>query len=308
MIDQDPVRLIDPRTWPWVIWFWLALLLASWARPLWQRIQRRRATTWPVANGRIESVHVSPASGFLRATRRGTSDAAEIGYSYPVEGMIYRGMYKREFPSAGAAQEFVRDLYHQAVAVHYNPARPSSSVISESSVETLIQARPPLAEPQALRRGRNPVPFWIQPFLWIGVICSAAGLVVSFCVHVAALRGERVVPEAFFFGLHLGALVIWVPAVIVSREMTKGLERKQDYWKVALKYAPDWMRYMVYGFGAYAMVNFILFMMSSPPSHMGGDPPASVWRGFSGHWMVFYSAAMAILYSAANYPRTADRN
>ena len=30
-----------------------------------------------------------------------------------------------------------------------------------------------------------------------------------------------------------------------------------------------------------------------------------VWRGFSGHWMVFYSAALAILYSAAN---TVDAN
>jgi hypothetical protein len=60
--------------------------------------------------------------------------------------MIYRGVYKREFPSAAAAEEFVRDLYHQPVAVHYNPARPSSSVISESSIETLIQARSPLTE------------------------------------------------------------------------------------------------------------------------------------------------------------------
>ena len=220
--------------------------------------------------------------------------------------MIYRGVYKRELPSAAAAEEFVRDLYHQPVAVHYNPARPSSSVISESGIEMLIQARPPVTDAQALRPRRNSVPFWIQPFLWIGVICSAAGLVVSFWVHVAALRGERVVPEAFFFGLHFGVFVVWLPTVIVAREMTKGLERRKDYWKIALKYAPDWMRYMVYGFGAYAVVNFILFMMSSPPSHTAGDPPASVWRGFSGHWMAFYSAAMAVLYSAANYPRTAD--
>jgi len=30
------------------------------------------------------------------------------------------------------------------------------------------------------------------------------------------------------------------------------------------------------------------------------NPPAVVWRGFSGHWMAFYSAALAILYSAAH--------
>ena len=274
-------------------------MLASWAQPLWRRIQRHRAATWPLADGRIESVHVTPAPGWLRASRRATSDVAEIGYSYSVEGMIYRGVYRRDFPSAGAAQEFIRDLYHQPVAVHYNPARPSSSAISEPSLDTLTQARAPQPEQQSPRRKTNPIPFWIQPFLWIGVVCSAAGLIVSLWVHIAALRGERVVPEAFFFGLHLGCIVIWFPTAIVAREFTKDAARKD--WKVALRYAPDWMRYMVYGFGAYALLNFALFMMSSPPSHTNGNPPASIWRGFSGHWMALYSAAMAVLYSAAHH-------
>jgi hypothetical protein len=34
----------------------------------------------------------------------------------------------------------------------------------------------------------------------------------------------------------------------------------------------------------------------------GANPPPVVWRGFSGHWMAFYSAALAILYSAAVNP------
>lgn len=58
------------------------------------------------------------------------------------------------------------------------------------------------------------------------------------------------------------------------------------------------MRYMVYGFLGYAMVNFLLFMMNAPSGHGGENPPATVWIGFSGHWMAFYSAAFAILYAA----------
>jgi hypothetical protein len=62
-------------------------------------------------------------------------------------------------------------------------------------------------------------------------------------------------------------------------------------------------RYMVYGFSGYAFLNFALFLGSggsSGPGNTGLNPPANVWRGFSGHWMVFYSAALAILYSAVN--------
>jgi CubicO group peptidase (beta-lactamase class C family) len=58
-----------------------------------------------------------------------------------------------------------------------------------------------------------------------------------------------------------------------------------------------------YGFFGYAIVNFLFFMTKAPSGGGGANPPAVVWRGFSGHWMAFYSAALAILYSAA---RTAD--
>jgi hypothetical protein len=60
------------------------------------------------------------------------------------------------------------------------------------------------------------------------------------------------------------------------------------------------MKYMVYGFFGYAMINFLLFMAKAPTGKSGGpNPPAAVWKGFSGHWMAFYSAALGILYSAA---------
>lgn len=283
------------------MWFWVALVLASWAKPIWQRIQRSRAATWPLADGHIESVNVYRPSKWFRTSSHATPDVAEMGYSYSVEGSIHGGVSKREFPSADAAWEFVRDLRGKAVAVHYNPARHSVSAISEPSIDTLIQARSPLPDSLSQHRKANPVPFWVRPFLWIGVVYSAIGLSLSLWVHIAALRGERVVPEAFFFGLHLGIFVVWFPTFFVARELTRDLQRKQDYWKVALKDAPDWMRYMVYGFLGYAVLNFVLFIMSSPPSHTAGGPTASEWRGFSGHWMAFYAAALAILYSAANY-------
>ena len=56
---------------------------------------------------------------------------------------------------------------------------------------------------------------------------------------------------------------------------------------------------MTYGFFIYAIMNFAIFLMIAPTGKQtSGDPPSSVWRGFSGHWMVFYSAGLAILTTA----------
>jgi len=59
------------------------------------------------------------------------------------------------------------------------------------------------------------------------------------------------------------------------------------------------MRYMVYGFFGYAFLNLALFMTKAPSGSGSGATPPIVWRGFSGHWTLFYSAVLATLYSAA---------
>jgi hypothetical protein len=84
----------------------------------------------------------------------------------------------------------------------------------------------------------------------------------------------------------------------VAQRQAGNLKRK-DFWKIVLKGLPDWIRYLVYGFLGYAVVNFMIFFQAPTGSDGGANPPAMVWRGFSGHWMVFYLAALAILYSAA---------
>jgi hypothetical protein len=65
---------------------------------------------------------------------------------------------------------------------------------------------------------------------------------------------------------------------------------------------------MIYIFLGYAGVNFIIFMMNAPSGGGGPNPPAVVWRGFSGHWMAFYSASLAILLNAINAHRSEQRN
>ena len=69
--------------------------------------------------------------------------------------------------------------------------------------------------------------------------------------------------------------------------------------ELVLRGSPEWMRYMVYGFGGYAMLKSAIFAFHAPQASRGANPPAVVWRDFSGHCMAFYSAALASLYAGA---------
>jgi CubicO group peptidase (beta-lactamase class C family) len=302
MIVGNPFRWADPGTWPWFVYVWLAATVAGFVKPLWRWIQRNRAKSWPITTGQIESASVNePEPGFMSSTPRRGSRAyvAELGYSYRVVGQVEAGFYKREFYTEEEAQEFLRDLKGKPVTVQYNPNKPSTSIVSEPSIQTLLQTRAPKPVAEIFSSvSTSSVPPLVSRLLWVFVFLSAIGLAVSLWVHLGAVMGRRVAPEALFWTLHMGIFVVWLPAVLVAKARVGNIRRK-DFWKVALQGSPDWMRYMVYGFLGYALINFALFMLQAPTGGGGETPPAVVWRGFSGHWMAFYSAALAILYTAA---------
>lgn len=134
------------------------------------------------------------------------------------------------------------------------------------------------------------------------MILAAVGFVLSVTAHLLALLGMDTPGGSEVMFLHLGLFIVWFPAVMVSaRNARFGMQR--DFWKIALAGCPPWMRYGLYTLFAYALFNFILFAGTAPRhTQTGGTPPLSVVRGFSGHWMVFYAAAFAILYSRINAP------
>jgi hypothetical protein len=142
--------------------------------------------------------------------------------------------------------------------------------------------------------------FILLPF----IILSALGLGLSLWSHVASVMNDPQPLGPWAWGLHIGIFAVWLPVVFVSRRMTEGCDRK-DFWKFALRGCPAWMRWLTFGFFGYAFVNFALFMLAPREGKAVGkhrlfeDAPASVVRGFSGHWMAFYAAAFSTLYSAA---------
>jgi hypothetical protein len=224
----------------------------------------------------------------------------ELAYSYALEGHYYSGYYQREFGSEEEAGDFVRDLRGRSAFVSYNPRQPAKSLLLEDSVSTLLNALP--SAPASKFRVRTPeVPGWAKALLWPLLVLSGVGLGLSLWIHLGAVVGRRVAPKALCRMLQVGIFVVWIPAALVSIKRI-GYRRGKNYWKLALRGSPDWIRYMVYAFGGYALVNLAIFFFHAPQGYSGADHPAAVWRFMSGYWMAFYSGALAILYSAAASP------
>lgn len=133
----------------------------------------------------------------------------------------------------------------------------------------------------------------LTTLLYPFVALSALGLILSLVVHYATMFGLPV-PEAAVL-LFPGIFVVWFPTVITANLVTRRSKRR-DFWKIALRGAPKWMQYMVYGFFIYAIINFIFFIVFV----RGGtkDTSESMFRVMSGHALPFYAAALGILYSA----------
>lgn len=127
---------------------------------------------------------------------------------------------------------------------------------------------------------------------------ASLGFGASLVTHVAGFLG---ISRPFGFDpwpLHGGIFVVWFPAVFVAIRLTRDFPQK-DYWKAALRGCPQWMRHGLYVVGAYAVISFVVFFATTAQLS-GAEEEHQVLRGFSGHWLIFYFAAFAILYSAIN--------
>ena len=160
-----------------------------------------------------------------------------------------------------------------------------------------------------------------QNLVSVLLIIAIAGLALSVIVHLLTFLGIN--PEKIFPGiwlLHIGIFVVWIPTVMVSKKLTNKSERK-DFWKVATKDAPPWMKRLCMGLFVYAFFNFFftIFVLNKGgvPGEINGEKvlhshgkvirklseedynlhQAYGVRTFSGHWMLFYGVAATVLLS-----------
>lgn len=134
----------------------------------------------------------------------------------------------------------------------------------------------------------------LRPLMWLAI----AGFCASLVVHVLALFGVPSPFGAATWLLHAGIFVVWLPTVLVAQRLAKSV-RQADLWKAILRGCPPWVRTGAYVVGGYAFVNFAVFAFQTVTYAKGNIPENIEYRGFSGHWMVFYFVGAAALYSAS---------
>jgi len=143
----------------------------------------------------------------------------------------------------------------------------------------------------------------MRVLIFMLLLLSTAGFVLSVLAHVFALFGLMPPGGDLVMSLHIGVFVVWIPAVLLSTRVTKNANRN-DFWKIMFSGCPLWMRYTFYGLFGYAILNFLLFIATDGAQHQGSNAVSvETVRGFSGHWMVFYGAAFSMFYSILKSPQ-----
>jgi hypothetical protein len=107
----------------------------AWGAVEWRRWQKRRlesrAQSWPSVEAIILSGQVVPVP-------KTSCFMATLQYSYFV-GEYHTGTYFHEFARESDADDFVRQLTNQRVAIRYEQSNPEQSVLEQSVVEQHAQ-------------------------------------------------------------------------------------------------------------------------------------------------------------------------
>jgi Protein of unknown function (DUF3592) len=118
--------------------FILVIFLAVLAERGWQWLRRRKARSWPVAQGRVHSAD-------WRQPRTGTNRyfLADVSYYYFVDGHFYSGYLRRSFSNADSASQWVKNLLGASIEICYDLQAPWHSMLLE---EDLLLHGTPAAE------------------------------------------------------------------------------------------------------------------------------------------------------------------
>lgn len=123
-------------------------------------------------------------------------------------------------------------------------------------------------------------------------------LILSIAVHVTSILGPKDILsnlDGFIWMLHGGVILLGGVAIFIYQR-TDILTQKKDSKETFFNQCPLWMRRMVVLLVLYGIINFIFFIFNGLTAN-GGETPASVFKYFSGHWMIGYSVETAFFYS-----------
>jgi hypothetical protein len=170
--------------------------------------------------------------------------------------------------------------------------------------------------------------FAMPVFLALAIL----GLLASVVVHGSTFFTDRLAMQHGTWLLHVGIFVVCIPAFVIQNRAraaaasTRSKGKKPAGLDDVAPYAPRWMNVLTAACFVYAFINFGTFFFltrDGAPRVENGQyvlkqKSTTVrtlteaefhrfnryeTRGFSGHWLLFYSAAVAMLYSGIRQRR-----
>lgn len=158
---------------------------------------------------------------------------------------------------------------------------------------------------------------------------AVTGWTLGLIVHLLSLADIDITDKVpFIWVLHIGIFVVWLPTVLDLNKNEELREYQQsgklnkmnpvEFFKIIFRQTPNWLAIIAIGGFFYAIINFMLFVIShhGTPDIQDGQYilhnhgqllktlteqeyhhfKANEVRGFSGHWIAFYGLAAAVLF------------
>jgi hypothetical protein len=250
---------------------------------IWERVVRSRAGNWPAIQGTIDKAWVKKSSG------KRTRWIARLDYSYSVQNKSYTGRYSQSHRFLEEAEECVRDLSGKAIMVHYSERWPVFSVASDEDVKALSlnRASSPNENPALDQLPPVEISFPRKLIAYAFMVFAIAGFLLSLYVHISSWLGRIVLPDSWFFLMHMGMLIPFFAAIILAPKE----QRRKPAANMSQGILFKALKLVFY----YAIANFAVFILSLVFGHHQSTELVE-WRGFSGHWMLFYFVSFVALY------------
>lgn len=144
------------------------------------------------------------------------------------------------------------------------------------------------------------------------------GSISAITVHILSILGVDVADTLpFIWALHIGIFVVWIPTILSLKKLQKQ-NKKANAFTLLTKNKPKWLLGLIIVIAAYTGFNFIFSIsktggttsnkngvyslqnrgkyirnITKEEYHLHG---ANTLRGFSGHWILFYTIATIALY------------
>ena len=163
-------------------------------------------------------------------------------------------------------------------------------------------------------------------------LLAILGFTASLVVHLSTYLGAPPLGMGQVWPLHIGIFLVFIPVVLAQPRNAKTAEAEGPRGAAAqFAYAPRWMRAVLGCCFVYAIVNFLIFICIAPGRgetisfHEGryavlhhGEvvresteeeyhrQEATIARGFSGHWMLFYWVGVVGIYDGLRRRRVVE--